>query len=105
MAFIQICRVTLGLEILADSTLLMPGGLLELGEHDDAGNYTELAARQVSAAMTPTDWRVPVYSVHILEEGLGIRLENDIVVTEDGFDDLMGDIPLDAEAIEDAMNS
>ena len=42
---------------------------------------------------------------YILEEGLGIRLENDIVVTEDGFDDLMGDIPLDAEAIEDAMNS
>ena len=25
---------------------------------------------------------------------LGLRLENDIVVTEDGFDDLMGDIPL-----------
>ena len=43
--------------------------------------------------------------IYILEEGLGIRLENDIVVTEDGFDDLMGDIPLDAEAIEDAMNS
>ncbi len=43
--------------------------------------------------------------IYILGEGLGIRLENDIVVTEDGFDDLMGDIPLDAEAIEDAMNS
>ena len=43
--------------------------------------------------------------IYILEEGLGIRLENDIVVTENGFDDLMGDIPLDAEAIEDAMNS
>ena len=43
--------------------------------------------------------------IYILEEGLGIRLENDIVVPEDGFDDLMGDIPLDAEAIEDAMNS
>ncbi len=43
--------------------------------------------------------------IYILEEGLGIRLENDIVIGEDGFDDLMGDIPLDAEAIEDAMNA
>ena len=43
--------------------------------------------------------------IYILEEGLGIRLENDIVIREDGFDDLMGDIPLDAEAIEDAMNA
>ena len=43
--------------------------------------------------------------IYILEEGLGIRLENDIVIGENGFDDLMGDIPLDAEAIEDAMNT
>ena len=43
--------------------------------------------------------------IYIREEGLGIRLENDIVIREDGFDDLMGDIPVEAEAIEDAMNS
>jgi len=43
--------------------------------------------------------------IYILEEGLGIRLENDIVIRENGFDDLMGDIPLDAEAIEEAMNA
>ena len=42
--------------------------------------------------------------IYIQEEDLGIRLENDIVVRDQGFDDLMGDIPLDAEAIEDAMN-
>ena len=42
--------------------------------------------------------------VYIREEKLGVRLENDVVVTRDGVDDLMGDIPIEAEAIEDLMN-
>jgi len=32
-------------------------------------------------------------------------LENDIVITEDGFHDLMAHIPLEADAIESAMNA
>lgn len=43
--------------------------------------------------------------IYIREENLGIRLENDIVITGNGFDDLMGTIPLEAEAIEEIMNS
>ncbi len=43
--------------------------------------------------------------IYIQEEGLGVRLENDIVITEDGFNDLMGNIPIEAEEIEDLMNS
>ncbi len=43
--------------------------------------------------------------IYIREESLGIRLENDIVITEKGFIDLMADIPLEAEAIEAAMNA
>ena len=43
--------------------------------------------------------------IYIPEEGLGIRLENDIVIQNDGFLDLMRDIPVDAEAIEEAMNA
>ena len=42
--------------------------------------------------------------IYIREENLGIRLENDIVIKKDGFVDLMGHIPLQAEEIEDAMN-
>ena len=42
--------------------------------------------------------------IYIREEGLGIRLENDIVIHKDGFTDLMGTIPLLADEIEDAMN-
>lgn len=59
-------------------------------------------------------WHEPIKSgqvftvepgIYIREESLGIRLENDIVITEKGFIDLMADIPLDAEAIEEAMNA
>ena len=42
--------------------------------------------------------------IYIPAEGLGIRLENDILITNDGYDDLMANIPIDAEEIEDLMN-
>lgn len=41
--------------------------------------------------------------IYIREENLGIRLENDIIITDDGYDDLMADIPLQAEEIESIM--
>lgn len=59
-------------------------------------------------------WQKPIKSgnaftcepgIYIPEEALGIRLENDIVITDDGFIDLMENIPLEASAIEEAMNS
>ena len=43
--------------------------------------------------------------IYIREENLGIRLENDIVIKKDGFLDLMSHIPLEADEIEDLMNS
>jgi Xaa-Pro aminopeptidase len=43
--------------------------------------------------------------IYIPEEGLGIRLENDILLTKNGIVDLMEDIPLEAEEIEEIMNS
>jgi Xaa-Pro aminopeptidase len=43
--------------------------------------------------------------IYIPEEGFGVRLENDIVVLENGFLDLMGNIPVEAEEIEGLMNS
>ena len=43
--------------------------------------------------------------IYILEEELGIRLENDILVTTNGPDDLMKNIPIEAEEIEHLMNS
>ncbi len=41
--------------------------------------------------------------IYIPEEGFGIRLENDILVTKKGPIDLMGDIPIDPDEIEDLM--
>ena len=44
--------------------------------------------------------------IYIPEEGLGIRLEDDLVVQESGAPlNLMGDIPIDADHIETIMNS
>jgi len=42
--------------------------------------------------------------IYIPEEGLGIRLENNIVVQENGYLDLMENIPIEAEEIEELMN-
>lgn len=44
--------------------------------------------------------------IYIPEEGLGIRLEDDLVVQSSGSPfNLMKDIPLEAEEIEDLMNA
>ena len=60
-------------------------------------------------------WKAPIESgmvftcepgIYIPEEGLGIRLEDDLVVQKSGAPfNLMADIPLEVEEIEDAMNS
>ena len=42
--------------------------------------------------------------IYIREEQLGIRLENDILIAENGHVDLMGNIPVEAEAIEEMMS-
>ncbi len=42
--------------------------------------------------------------IYIPEEGLGIRLENDILVTGNGPVDLMKNIPIEADEIEELMN-
>jgi Xaa-Pro aminopeptidase len=42
--------------------------------------------------------------IYIREEGLGIRLENDILIGETGNTDLMDDIPIEADEIEALMS-
>jgi Xaa-Pro aminopeptidase len=42
-------------------------------------------------------------AIYIKEEGFAVRLENDILVTESGFVDLMADIPIEADEIEELM--
>lgn len=43
--------------------------------------------------------------IYIPAEGLAVRLENNILITSDGNIDLMADIPVEAEEIEEIMNS
>ncbi len=43
--------------------------------------------------------------IYIREESLGIRIENDVVIKENGVEDLMKNIPIEMEEIEEIMNS
>lgn len=43
--------------------------------------------------------------IYIREESLGIRIEDDVVITSEGTSNLMGHIPIEVEEIEDIMNS
>ncbi len=42
--------------------------------------------------------------IYIREENIGIRLENDILITKSGNEDLMKNIPIELEEIEELMN-
>lgn len=43
--------------------------------------------------------------IYIPEEGFGIRLENDILISQNGPIDLMAHVPVEADEIEDLMNA
>ena len=69
---------------------------LGLDVHDFAHRYTPFQAGNVLTCEP---------GIYIPAEGFGIRLENNILITTDGNIDLMADIPIDAEEIEEIMNS
>ena len=68
---------------------------LGLDVHDVSSIYCEFATGMVFTVEP---------GIYIPKEGIGIRLEDDIVITQDGHLNLMRDIPLEAEEIEDLMN-
>jgi Xaa-Pro aminopeptidase len=68
---------------------------LGIDVHDFAGRYTPFATGNI-LTIEP--------GIYIPEEGLGIRLENNVLITENGNIDLMADIPLEVNEIEDIMN-
>ena len=68
---------------------------LGLDVHDVGNKYRPFASGMVFTCEP---------GIYIREEGLGIRLENNILITENGNVDLMAHIPIEAEEIEDIMN-
>jgi Xaa-Pro aminopeptidase len=69
---------------------------LGLVTHDNSLRFTPFAPGMVLTCEP---------GIYIPEEGIGIRLENDILITENGPQDLMEMIPMDWEAIENLMHS
>lgn len=72
------------------------GHHLGLDVHDTGNMFDKIKEGMV--------WTVEP-GIYIKEEGLGIRLENNVVITRNGVKDLMKNIPIEAEEIEDLMNS
>ena len=70
--------------------------MLGLDVHDVGNMYQKMVAGMV--------WTVEP-GIYIKEEGLGIRIENNVVLTKTGNKDLMKNIPIEAEEIEEIMNS
>jgi len=68
---------------------------LGLDVHDFASRYKPFEAGNILTCEP---------GIYIPAEGLGIRLENNILITKDGNIDLMADIPVEAEEIEEIMN-
>ncbi len=69
---------------------------LGLDVHDYGDRYRKFEAGMVFTCEP---------GIYIREENLGIRLENDILLTKNGNVDLMKNIPVEAEEIEDLMNA
>ncbi|HEY6171372.1 MAG TPA: aminopeptidase P N-terminal domain-containing protein [Candidatus Kapabacteria bacterium] len=72
------------------------GHYLGLDVHDVGDMYAPFRAGNV--------WTVEP-GIYIVEEGIGVRLENNILITANGNEDLMATIPLDAGEIEELMNA
>jgi Xaa-Pro aminopeptidase len=69
---------------------------LGLDVHDFANRYKPFEAGNILTCEP---------GIYIPQEGLGIRLENDILITKGGNIDLLADIPVEAGEIEEIMNS
>ncbi|MBT1703151.1 aminopeptidase P family protein [Chryseosolibacter indicus] len=70
--------------------------MLGLDVHDVGSMYQKMKAGMV--------WTIEP-GIYIKEEGLGVRIENNVVITENGVHDLMKNIPIEVEEIEEIMNS
>lgn len=70
--------------------------MLGLDVHDVGNMYKKIQPGMV--------WTIEP-GIYIREEGLGIRIENNVVITKKGVVDLMKSIPEEAEEIEELMNS
>jgi len=72
------------------------GHQLGLDVHDVGSMYHKMQVNQV--------WTIEP-GIYIREEGLGVRIENNVVIGKHGVTDLMKNIPVEVEEIEDLMNS
>ncbi len=69
---------------------------LGLDVHDEGNRYVNFQPGMVLTCEP---------GIYIREEGIGVRIENNLLITENGPVDLSFDLPLETEEIEEIMNS
>ena len=69
--------------------------MLGLDVHDVGNMYHKMQPGMV--------WTVEP-GIYVREEGVGVRIENNVVITDSGIEDLMAHIPAEADEIEALMN-
>jgi len=69
--------------------------MLGLDVHDVGNMYQKIKPGMV--------WTIEP-GIYIREEGIGVRIENNVVIQKNGVLDLMKSIPVEAEEIEELMN-
>lgn len=72
------------------------GHFLGLDVHDVGNHYTKMPENSVITNEP---------GIYIWDENLGIRIENDLLVSSKGIVDFMANCPIEIEEIEDLMNS
>lgn len=95
-----------------DEAILKTDGSTQYSGTGNGHGLCEVDAQRGLDVHDVGHWHEPIQAGHVFtvepgiyirEENLGIRLENDILITEDGYVDLMGHIPLEADEIEAMM--
>lgn len=110
-----LCR-ELTMEQLCKLGLTTPSEIRTKGEahmmgqyaYHNFGHYLGLAVHDSGNSLMPIPENAVITiepGIYIQDEGMGVRIENNVLVTSDTVLDLCKDIPIEAEEIEELMNS
>lgn len=101
----QLCK--LGLTNMDEIRRKGSNHFMNLYAYHNFGHYLGLSVHDEGNIFLPIPENAVITiepGIYIQDEGMGVRIENNVIVTSDGAIDLMNYIPIEVEDIEDRMN-